>query len=353
MKIQKTELIEAVKKVMPGVEKGSTIIEGADSVVLTGKTIHSYNDSISVSVPFDSGEVSGVFKGNEFFKLIQKLPEDGMELTPMENGIQIQSGGVTAELNLITADIIDYIKSMKVDEWGRVWNELPEDFWEGIRLCKINCSTSPNRGIFSAGSKTEGNLLISADGIRLNYYHLSGPVELFWIDDPAWAELVRLPGKIKEYSVDECWVHFRAEDGVIFSAKRKDEAYYPLEKLISIEETIKIEKSDIAVPFPKGIEKAIDRVAVLSEDINSFSAITVKIHKNKMVVESSRVSGKIKETLELPDGKYPEVEFKADADFLLEAVKKVSSFYFKNKEVPSILFHSDNFTQILATVTEE
>ena len=54
--IEKAKLLSAMSKALPGVEKGNSIIEGADTFVLSNNAIHSYNDNISVSVPFDLDE---------------------------------------------------------------------------------------------------------------------------------------------------------------------------------------------------------------------------------------------------------------------------------------------------------
>ena len=58
---------------MPGVEKGSTIIEGADAFLFSGGYIHTYNNYISVSVPFDAGGFECSIRAAAFYKLIQKI----------------------------------------------------------------------------------------------------------------------------------------------------------------------------------------------------------------------------------------------------------------------------------------
>jgi hypothetical protein len=345
--IKKTEALSAVKKVMPGVENGSTIIEGADAIVFTGESIHSYNDTISVSVPFDSGEVKGVFKGMDLFRLLQKLPEEDIQFEPAKSGMAMKSGNAEVTINSVESDLQEYLEGLGISKLK--WKSVPEDFWEGIRLCKISCSTSSTRGIFITNK-----LMMSTDGIRLNYYDLNESFDTCWVDDPAWTELLRLPGEITEYSVTESWIHFRNEEGVVFSAKRKEDEYYPTKKMLALRETVKVEENDIQCALPKDLDKVIDRVAVFSEDVNNFSAISITVSSKEMVLESHRVSGKIRERV--PFSKQLKIEspfsFKADADFLIEAVHKVPDFYYKEGETPAVLFQSEQFTQIMATVNE-
>ena len=41
IQIEKAKLIESLKKVMPGVEKGNTVIDGADQLLFTGASVSS------------------------------------------------------------------------------------------------------------------------------------------------------------------------------------------------------------------------------------------------------------------------------------------------------------------------
>jgi hypothetical protein len=264
-----------------------------------------------------------------------------------EGGASLKSGNAEVNINSVESDIMEYLEGMEVEKLK--WKAIPKDFWSGIRLCKISCSTSPHRGIFISEK-----LMMSADGIRLNYYDMEEDFDTCWVDDPAWTELLKLPGEMVEYSVDDSWVHFRTKEGVMFSAKRKEEEYFPAEKLQSIRAGITIEDDDVKCTLPKGVDRVIDRVAVLSEDINNFSAIKVTVKAKEMILESERISGRIREKVIFPKPlKLKEAfDFKADADFLSEAVRKVPDFYYKTGDTPSVLFQSESFTQIMATVNE-
>ena len=75
MKIKRTDLLDHLRMVMPGVETGKSILEGADTFVFTHDGIFSYNDSISVSIPIDTG-INGAVKSKEFFNLLSTIEHE-------------------------------------------------------------------------------------------------------------------------------------------------------------------------------------------------------------------------------------------------------------------------------------
>ena len=96
MKIQKKELLDILSKCMPGVETGKNSIEGANTFIFTRGNVFTFNDSISVTVPLKlSGlmdELEGVVSANEFYKIIQKMPKDEIEIESSEKSWYLKSG---------------------------------------------------------------------------------------------------------------------------------------------------------------------------------------------------------------------------------------------------------------------
>ncbi len=354
MKIEKKLFLDAMKKCLPGVEKGTAIIDGADTFVFSKKAIHSYNDNISVSVPFiTEKEIDGAVKSIDLFNLISKISSDEIEIEEREESFKITDGKTKIEMIKIKDSISEYISTLNISKLE--WKSLPDNFLEAIRLCRINNNSAPQRGIFVDDKK-----MMSTDIVRINYFELSSKIDRFWLDDPSVSELVKIEG-LEEYSVSESWTHFKSKNGTIFSCKRKDDSRYPEQK---IEEIVKSriaeihkkekDEGDVEGSFPKEISNVVDRVSVLSSEVEGSSAIRMTIRKDELEFFAKKYAGKINEKIKLDQPLKKDVEIKiwVDSSFLIEAAKKGCDFYIKSTDsnIDNLTFHSKDYMQIVSTI---
>jgi hypothetical protein len=348
MKTTKTELLETMKKCLPGVEKGASIIEGADTFVLRDKALHSYNDSISVTVPSPLEGLNGAIKSIDFFKLISKLPAEEIEINQTEKTFNIKAGAVEADMNLVQSAIAGYIDTLKAGE--QEYKELTPGFFDAVRLCKISCNRAPLRGIFVTGTR-----MLSTDIYRINRHELGQEMDVFWLDDPVVVELLKIPD-LTHYAVSDSWVHFKNSAGVYFSCKRKDESSFPVQKIEELIENGKKEDGDLENELPDGIAAVADRTAVLSSDIDGIPMIEMVVKKDNVEFFAERSAGRIRESLKLEKPFKEEVEIKLwiDPSFLIDAAQKVRSFYIKEMEIKgkqrkSLVFYNDKYVQVTST----
>ena len=54
MEIQKELLVSAMKKALPGIDAGSSVIIGADTFIFANVNIYTYNNDIGVTVHLDA-----------------------------------------------------------------------------------------------------------------------------------------------------------------------------------------------------------------------------------------------------------------------------------------------------------
>jgi hypothetical protein len=355
MKIKKEVLLNSMKHCLPGVEKGNSLIEGADTFVFGAGAIHSYNDGISVSAPFDVGDLTGAVKSMDFYKFINKIPGDEVEITPAEGEWNFKTETMEASMTLVNSKIIDYISQLSIKDLG--WLPLPDDFFEGVRLCKISCNRSIQRGIY-----VQNNRILSTDTIRINAYIMNKEMPNFWLDDPAITELVKVPD-LKQYSIQPAWVHFKNEQGVVFSCKRKADGQYPHDLLIKhIQNNSFKKETDSVYHFPPSITDVVDRVGVLADTIQDSLAIQMIIGKNNIIIQSKRESGKIKETIAFEKpldglGENQTIEMWVEPDFIIEASKKVTGFIIKQHEKEGVIqknlvFFNDKYCQVVAAYAD-
>lgn len=355
MTIERNDFLKALKRVMPGVETGNVILEGADTFIFDNGYIHSYNDNISVSVPFPitnkAGEtVSGALKAKDFYDLINRFSGESFKLIPKSSEWVIKSGNANAELTLLESSIIDHVKNLLPTKIK--WLTLPERFIEGISICRFSSNKSVLAGIF-----VEGNNIISTDEIRINSYQMDGEIaESFWISDSASAELAKLNNP-KKYFISKSWVHFLTEDKDIFSCKRLAQDKYPVAKIQKLAESHAKEKGDISNTLPSGLIDAVNRAAALSQNIESFDTIKLTFSQEGIEVFSQRPSGKYTENVEWekPFKKsFDPISIFADYAMIENGIKYSKSFYLKEttqkeKKVTRIIFVHENGIQLINT----
>jgi len=102
MQFSRQQLVTALATCLPGIDKSMTLIQGADTVVFSENSIHTYNDHIAVTVPFESG-LAGAVKAVEFHRLLTKLPGEIVDIVPVPEANQwkVSAGRITADFSLM------------------------------------------------------------------------------------------------------------------------------------------------------------------------------------------------------------------------------------------------------------
>jgi len=344
MKVNRNELLNITEKVMLGTSDNA-YIDGVDNLVFTEDSVHSYNDSISVSVLTGFG-LSGCVNAKDFNKLLQKLSTEEIEVEVAEDLWNVESGRTKAKLKLKQDSITDYISELNLQELD--WKELPVDFMSAVNLCKIASNSSSKRGVFVSGSD-----LITTDQIRINLYKLSAEMEQFWIDDVGVFGLAKLNEPIEKYALTENWVHFISKNNTIFTIKRNNDELYPKDKIIEWTGNLAKSDDDEENQLPKSITQTLDRVGVLSKDIDGFQAVKLQLQQKSLTVSSETDSGIIEESLDwdTPFKNELDISFMIDFTFLKEAVTKSQCFYIKNQSDNCfVVFQNDKHNQFISTI---
>ena len=354
MKVNRIEFLTALKQVMPGIEFDSVLLEGSDSFIFHDGYIHTYNDNISVSIPFpitdkNNMNVSGAIKAKDFYNLLNRYSGDSIHLIPKKDKWILKSENAIAELTLLENTLIDKVKSLINKD---KFYSIPEKFIEGISICLFSSNKSVLAGIY-----VEDNIITSTDEIRINWYDIKDSVEAsFWISDEASKELVKL-NNLKSISISDSWVHFKTDDKTIFSCKRLNQENYPIKMIKELVERNQKEKTDISNKLPEGLMAAINRAAALSTNIESFDTIKLTFSNENIEVYSERTSGKYTETVAWEKPLKKEIEpisIFVDYAMIENGIKYSKSFYLKKtkdqkKESMKIIFFNPNGIQLIKT----
>lgn len=358
MLVQKKELVKSLQMAMPGIESGSAVLQGADCFVFYDGKIFTYNDSISVTVPISSESlleegIEGCVKAEEFFKTVSKLPGEEIKFSVTEkNTWLLKCGKAKLEMTLLDFDYEARLKNISPKE--DKWLDLNEDFISGVSVCKMAANKTQLSGVY-----IEGADIVSTDGNQMNLYTLKNvKLPKLWISDSSAAELMKL-NKLVAVQLQDTWVHFKAEDGTLFSVKTLQASGFPYDKIKSIMDTSDIKKAILHAKFPKEMFSAIDRAVSFSMNISECSAVRLEISKEKIVVSSERSTGKYNEKVswgeEIAEDFEPFTVY-VDAQMMQFMAQRTVEFYLlkgpvrNGKSLPRLLFVTDSSKHLLATL---
>ena len=346
MKYNREELLNQLQKLIPATADSGHYLTGADVFVFDGSSIHTYNDNLSIAVKHETGLI-GAVKAKDFFKLLSKLKTTDIAIEDFGSLWNIESGKTKASINLKEDSITKYLETLPLD--GK-FKPVPENFFQGLRLCRINGNASFLRGIYVNGSE-----MVATDEIRLNFYDLNSKMETFWLDDAPVNELLKLKEKMTEYHIGQGWVLFRGESGTVFSCRKNQDDGFPYDKLTEYKEQYLKTETDIIQTFPAGFSGMVGRVGTLHEDVDGFEVIAVKMNQKGFTLSSKTDSGTVKESekWEKPFDTEMSISFRADYQFLSEVVEKCPDFYIRQGAgFVDVIFSGNGFMQIMKTVAE-
>jgi hypothetical protein len=355
MIIDRKEFISVLKRAMPGIDTGNSTLEGADTFIFNDGWIHTYNDNISVSVPFSiknkSGDnISGVLKAKEFFDLLNRYKEDSIKLIPKDDMWIIQTEKSKAELTLLENSLLEKIQN--INQAKLKWNSIPELFIEGLSICIFSSNRSSLSGIFVQNDK-----IVSTDEIRINIFTMDSSIEdSFWINDASASELIKLNNP-KQYAISDSWIYFKTEAGDIFSCKRLSQDKYPIKQIETLMEKHTYSKTDVSNILPSTLAEAINRAASFSINIESFETVKLTFTNEGINIFSKRTSGKYNESVEWEKPLKQEINpisIFIDYAMAKNGIKSNSSFYLKttevkDKEVTRIIFKNKHSIQLITT----
>ena len=359
MTISRKVLLESLKKAMPGIENGNQTLQGADAFIFHDGKIFTYNDSIAVSIPLeieglvDEG-IDGAVHADEFFKILSKFSADEINFTVAENDSWLlKCGKAKIGMNLMEFDFEERLKGVTPDSNKKSWTKLPEDFIECIGTCKILGNKTPMSGIYF-----EGNYVVSTDGFQINRYTLETELPKFWISDNSAAELLKFTN-IKEIQLQENWVHFKTDDGSIFSIKTLDSSKFPMEKMMQLMDTSKPKEDDLNATFPEELFNAIDRAETFAMNINDHAAIRMVLSPEKIEITSERQSGNYAEKVDWDKdfkSKFEPITLYVDPAMVSFIAKRSLKFYLSKvtspktgKIIPRFMFVSDKSQHMMTT----
>lgn len=276
MKVKRAELLEALKKVQPGLA-AKEIIEQSQCFVFSEGDLITYNDEIMVSCPCElANKIEGAVRAEELFAFLSKIKNETVDIVIKENELRVSSKRAKVGIPF-SAEIelpFDELQLPKDDAWVK----LPEAFAEGIWKCSTTASRDMTKPVLTC-IHLNGNCIESSDDYRITSFVLGGKRKVF-------PKPILLPAKSArdlaryvptEYGLTKGWVHFTNEDGIIFSSRVFEDEYPDINQYLEVDGE--------AVDIPEGIETVLERAGIFSKaEIAEDESIEVSIGTSSMTV---------------------------------------------------------------------
>lgn len=345
----KVKMVDAMRAVLPGVEKGKSEIEGANLFLFKDDRLFTYNGTTSVSVPFPmEGKKFGVNAAN-LFAFVSKLDnlvvniDFVMDKDSPESikSVKLFSGKAKANFALAdTSEIEKYLEGIAFED-GK---PCPENLTEAFALTTIkNNIHAEMKGVVTttANGKT---FLAASDKRRISIHELSGDMEDFKVDDEVLADALKL-GKPKTYAIVGPWLHLGFDDGVTFSCIRQDLSKFNAPAMIGALESLFAMEPVVEGKLPKGLPEAIERVSALAGAANTNTGLTARLtfSPEGITAYAEKKDGNAEELVPWDEGCAPKfngepVQSWVSINILLEAGKKVTDFRVVSRDPAKKLF---------------
>lgn len=337
MEVNRLELLGALEKVKPGLA-GKELIEQSTSFAFINGRVVSYNDEISISHPVDIKE-TGAVKAQSLYSFLNKVNKEEITVLWEENELRIKAGRARAGL------VFEKEIKLPLEEIEEIttWQDLPKGFVEALEFCLPTCSKDMSRIILTCIYIDKRNV-ISSDSFQISKYKLAKKFPTKPILLPASAAVDLIKYDIKQIAVGDSWLHFRTEDGTIFSSRTFQEEYPEVDHFFDVE--------GVEITFPKTALQILERAQVFAKSEfkeKNREVVRVQLFDGKMEFAADNETGWFKESCKT-DYSGEKISFHLRVDFLITLLKQASScLYGDNK----IKFTGEGWEHVVAVVTSK
>ena len=332
MQLKRTELIAALEEVKPGLAQRD-IIAQSTSFVFAGDSITTFNDEISVWKPFKSG-IEGAVRANELYSLLSKIKDEEIEIGIVENELIIKGKRSKAGIKL-EAEIM--LPLDEVDIEHTKFTKLPDNFLKAISIASYCAAKDLSKPLLTC-VYIDGEVVTASDDFRIIQVNFDAEVKSEPILLPASVVKFLVKYDVKRLSHSPGWIHFHANDGLIFSAR------VLAGKFPEVEQFLKVKGKELH--FPAGVLEMLDRAGVFTADSASGDFVTVAVEDRTMTIKGKGDYGWLEETANCKY-KGEKIEFDVDPSFLIDILKNLRKCIVGNG---ALLFEGDNFRHVVALV---
>ena len=342
MIINREKLIKALVTVQPGLGTKESINEWMLNFIFTGKEIVTYNESVCITYPFETDFICLV-KANELYKILIAMTIDSIDIECDENQFKINSKSISVGLHqkAIEKNIIDNIHQLSISEVKK-WTVLPKDFIQGLSLCVFSTAKNIMEGAISC-IHINNNTISSTDNYRISQFIMKDKMIGVNILLSLYSVLTLIKIPIIKYAVNDSWIQFKTEDGVIISIRRVQDTFPNINDFLIVK--------GISVDLPKELQSVLKLVKIIMDDFSNIIEQKIKLvlKTNKLICYGEGSNGWIKQDIPcVYSGE--EISFLINPVFLNQILDKITFVVIGENHA---LFSSNNFKHVMLLPVKE
>lgn len=333
MKVNRQELLKALKAIKPGLAT-KDIVEKATCFIFTGTEIITYNDLISIGIPFKTDFKCSV-PAQEFYKILSEMEDKDLRIFVKDGKLNFKTSRATGHASISTESADDIVQLL-IPKNKQKWQPLPKDFIQGVSLCMFSTSkdmTHPHLSCLCI----QGDEIISSDDYRISLFTMKNKIKnKMLIPATEIQELIKF--KVTHYSINEPWVHFKDKNGVVFCARTIQADFPNYKKFLDVKGTRRFK-------IPEGTIKAIKLSSIFAEgDFDSNKRILITIGDGELVCKGEKESGGIEVKTKI-DFKGKPVSFTINPFFFSQILSHISTVVLSKN---TLLFKSGSFKHLIS-----
>jgi len=355
MRVNRKDLRDKLSLLKPGLGKKELDPQETHFIFFDG-IIATFNQQILITIPFESELENFSVKAEEFFRLVDGISDETLDIVLREHRLRIKSRSTTATISTfkpkkdpLDTGLNDNIetKIKAVLEMQKGWRAIPEELIPGMVLCSFSASPDLSSAV-RACVCARGDRILSTDNARVSRFILpEGTIDEadFNIQARYITELAKFP--VVEYCMTKRWVHFRTEDSVTFSCcviegsmPAKIERYFEGMKDLEYH------------TLPDEFSEILNSVVVLASEVNDQQKgrkTTIRIGDNKINIKAENELGNVEKSLPYEYDGEP-IKFLINNNFLTQILQHTTTVAW---EFPNLYFSSGNFSHLMVMLDED
>jgi DNA polymerase III sliding clamp (beta) subunit (PCNA family) len=303
--INRETLLHQLESVQPGLSTRE-IIEQSSCFVFKNGFVRTFNDEIAC---YQKCEVffEGAVKAEPLLAILRKLNEEEILISQEEGELVVEGkrrkAGIRCEKDI-------QLPVDKVEKPGE-WTELHEDWVEAVTIVQ-HCASHDQKSYEMTCIHIHPNYIEACDNFQVTRFKLPTGVKSPTLVRAQSLKHVPTLGMTK-FSETATWIHFRNNNGLVFSCRRGTEVYQDMMPILKMTGT--------PITIPKGLFDAADKASVFANDTSDNGVVTVEIRPGKLRVKGVGALGWFQEIKKVKyDG--PDLAFTIQPELLMEISKR-------------------------------
>lgn len=318
--LDRKQLLGRLESVAAGAASGKNdnMTEQSTCVALRGAAFFTYNDEVACRCPsgLDRG-ITGAVPLEPLIKLLNRVTEEHVRVEAADGVLRVRSRRKVTELAM-EAEILLPVDSPQVKP-PKKWSPLPPDFCEAVGVVERCASRNEASFNFACVHLHPEFLEASDDRQFCRWRRATGVGRPSLVRRSSIRHIVRLA--MTEVAETDEWVHFRNEQGLVYSCRRFDQEFPDFTKVIRDSE------GGEPATLPKGFRDAVERARIFSSDTAGDDLVRVELAPGKIRVVGQGVRGRHREYDDSVVYGGPAVAFYVAPDtlvYLLDRYKEVT-----------------------------